>query len=164
MKSYAKTLLMKIPQPYVSSMAMAAQQLRKDKDDPVNPKMANYRLPSGEETTVCHVIDTCEYCVDTIEALEELIKDKIDESYKDTVDMMDEGDEFGEGTTIALRVLISGLENRLEAGFKEFGRINWGEFDDVGEGEPHRFAVSASHSRIYTNSSLRPQNLPTSKP
>lgn len=143
---------------------MAAQQLRKDKDDPVNPKMANYRLPSGEETTVCHVIDTCEYCVDTIEALEELIKDKIDESYKDTVDMMDEGDEFGEGTTIALRVLISGLENRLEAGFKEFGRINWGEFDDVGEGEPHRFAVSASHSRIYTNSSLRPQNLPTSKP
>ena len=110
--SYAKTLLLKIPQPYISSTAMMTAQLRKDKEDPVNPKTASYRLPPGEETTVCHVIDTCEYCVDTIEALEELIKDKIDEKYKETVDMYDEGEEFGEVSSIGLRILISGLENR----------------------------------------------------
>jgi len=147
--SYAKTLLLKIPQPYISSTAMMTAQLRKDKEDPVNPKTASYRLPPGEETTVCHVIDTCEYCVDTIEALEELIKDKIDEKYKETVDMYDEGEEFGEVSSIGLRILISGLENRLEVGFKEFSRTDWSAFDDVGEESPYVQTMSSCITQFF---------------
>jgi hypothetical protein len=36
----------------------------------------------GEEVMVCHVITTCEYCADTLEALEDLIRDTIDEEFK----------------------------------------------------------------------------------
>jgi hypothetical protein len=31
---------------------------------------------------VCHVITTCRYCADTLEALEDLIRDTIDEEFK----------------------------------------------------------------------------------
>ncbi len=49
---------------------------------------ASYKVPPGEEVTVCHVIGTCEYCAETLEALEDLIRDTIDEEFKDKIDMM----------------------------------------------------------------------------
>jgi hypothetical protein len=36
---------------------------------------------AGEEVTVCNAIDTCEYYADMVEALEDLILDKIGDKY-----------------------------------------------------------------------------------
>jgi hypothetical protein len=92
-----------------------------------------YRIPPGEEVTVCHVIDTCEYCADTVEALEDLIRDKIGEKYKDKIDMNEEQGAFQDVTAKSLRVLVSGLEQRLDVALKEISRTNWASFDMVGE-------------------------------
>ena len=48
----------------------------------------SYRVPSGEEVTVCHVIGTCEYCAETVEALEDLIRDTVDDEYEQKIDMI----------------------------------------------------------------------------
>jgi hypothetical protein len=92
-----------------------------------------YRIPPGEEVTICHVIDTCEYCADTVEALEDLIRDKIGSKYKEKVDMSEDQDAFQEVTAKSIRVLVSGLEQRLDAPLKEISRTNWSSFDMVGE-------------------------------
>lgn len=92
-----------------------------------------YRIPPGEEVTVCHVIDTCEYCADTVEALEDLIRDKIGDKYKDKIDMNEEQGAFQDVTAKSLRVLVSGLEQRLDVALKEISRTNWASFDMVGE-------------------------------
>ena len=94
---------------------------------------AVYRIPPGEEVTICHVIDTCEYCADTVEALEDLIRDKIGDRYKEKIDMGDEQGAFQDVTAKSIRVLVSGLEQRLDVPLKEISRMNWSTFDEVGE-------------------------------
>lgn len=94
---------------------------------------ASYKLPSGEEVTVCHVISTCEYCADTMEALEDLIRDTIDDKYKEKIDMIGDQEIFHDTTAMSIRILVSGLTNRTEEALKTMASINWGTFDVVGE-------------------------------
>eukprot|EP00592_Proboscia_alata_P004128 CAMPEP_0194365750 /NCGR_PEP_ID=MMETSP0174-20130528/13777_1 /TAXON_ID=216777 /ORGANISM="Proboscia alata, Strain PI-D3" /LENGTH=1000 /DNA_ID=CAMNT_0039140585 /DNA_START=122 /DNA_END=3124 /DNA_ORIENTATION=- len=94
----------------------------------------SYRIPSGEEKTICHVIDTCEYCVDTVEALEELIREKMSSEYQSKVDMSGEQDAFQNVTAKGLKILVSGLLNRCDTALgKELASINWLTIDVVGE-------------------------------
>ena len=105
----------------------------------------SYRIPPGEEITICHVIDTCEYCADTMEALEDLIRDKIEDKYKDKIDMSGEQEVFHEVTAKGIRVLVSGLENRADKAFRDMASIKWADMDVVGEESRY---VRAIHEAI----------------
>jgi hypothetical protein len=94
---------------------------------------SSYRIPPGEEVTVCHVIDTCEYCADTVEALEDMIRETIDEEFKNRIDMSGEQEAFHDITARGIRVLVSGLENRTEAAMKDMNNMNWATIEMVGE-------------------------------
>jgi len=94
----------------------------------------SYKIPKGEEVTVCHVISTCEYCTDTVEALEELIRDLIEPKYQGKIDMMADQELFHDLTAKSIRVLVSGLTNRVEDfGLKQMSSMNWGQWESVGE-------------------------------
>lgn len=95
----------------------------------------SYKLPPGEEVTVCHVISTCEYCTDTVEALEELIRDTIEHrQYKTKINMMANQEAFHEITAKSVRVLVSGLTNRTQdVALKQLLSTNWGTWESVGE-------------------------------
>jgi hypothetical protein len=86
-----------------------------------------------------------EYCADTVEALEELIRDKIGDKYKDKIDMSEEQGAFQDVTAKSLRVLVSGLEQRLDTNFKDISRTNWSTFDMVGEESGY---VRATHLTV----------------
>lgn len=106
---------------------------------------ASYRLPPDEEVTACHVISTCEYCADTMEALEELILDTIDDDYKSKIDMMGDQEAFHDITAKSIRVLVSGLNNRMDSAMKDLSSINWAGYDTVGEESAY---VRAMHEQI----------------
>lgn len=106
---------------------------------------AVYRIPPGEETTVCYVIDTCEYCSDTVEALQDLIADKIEDKYKLKIDMSGEQEAFHDVTAKGIRVLVSGLIQRTESAFKSLSGINWSAMDVVGEESTY---VRSMHNEI----------------
>ena len=110
-----------------------------------NSGAQSYRIPPGEEVTICYVIDTCEYCADTMEALEDLIRDKIDDKYKDKIDMSGEQEAFHDVTAKGIRVLVSGLENRADKPFRDMASIKWADMDVVGEESPY---VRAMHEAI----------------
>lgn len=141
LRSYANVLEKKLPQPQsqnVAKLALANIQAGGSAAGGGHATSSQsssvvYRIPPGEEITICHVIDTCEYCADTVEALEDLIRDKIGTKYKEKIDMSEDQDAFQDVTAKCIRVLVSGLEQRLDAALKEMSRTNWSSFDMVGE-------------------------------
>lgn len=103
------------------------------KQDSTPASNATYRIPPGGETTVSNVISTCEYCADTVEALEDLIRDTIDQDYQARIDMTDQQEAFHDVIAKSVRVLVSGLQYRIDGAIKEMSNINWSSFDMVGE-------------------------------
>jgi hypothetical protein len=90
-------------------------------------------IPPGGEITVCHVISTCEYCVDTVEALQDLIRDTIEPEFQEKIDMTNQQEAYHDVTAKSLRVLVAGLMNRSESALNRMQSIKWETFDEVGE-------------------------------
>ena len=155
-------LPMALPQKSVGPLNMPPVPFANKQIQDASPaQTASYRVPPGEEVTVCHVIGTCEYCAETVEALEDLIRDTVDEGFKAKIDMMgtQEGKfcccfllafypniydaknsfsillspAFHDITAKSIRILVSGMENRLEEPLKTMTSINWAVFTEVGE-------------------------------
>lgn len=140
LRKYSQVLSSKLPPPLPSKsvgplnmppVPFAKNPLQQIEASPA--QTASYKVPTGEEVTVCHVIGTCEYCAETVEALEDLIRDTIDDEFKDKIDMMAQQEVFHDITAKAIRILVSGLENRLDEPFKMMSSINWAMFLEVGE-------------------------------
>jgi vacuolar protein sorting-associated protein 53 len=132
LKKYAMILNGKLPQALAQGANVGGIVIAfGGKQD--NATNASYRIPPGEEVTICHVISTCEYCADTMEALEDLIRDTIDEQYQGKIDMISDQEQFHEITAKSIRVLVSGLTNRLEDALRSMTNTNWAVYQAVGE-------------------------------
>ena len=144
LRAYASVLEKKLPPAIPQSSNVVAKMTGAAGSG--SDSNAVYRIPPGEEVTVCHVIDTCEYCADTVEALEDLIRDRIGSAYKEKIDMGEEQGAFQDVTARCVRVLVSGLEQRLDAALRDISRTNWGAFDEVGEESPY---VATVHRTVH---------------
>lgn len=114
-----------------------------------------YRLPDGAEVEVCYIINTAEYCTDTIPQLEEMVRSKIDLTYVESVSFTPEIDFFHEVIAQAVRVLTSALESRFESGFKSMLAFNWATCEGVGEESTYvRVINDAIRSYVPTLRSL----------
>lgn len=140
LKKYAAVLSQKLP-PQIPASNIGGLSIASLSSNS-SGNTASFKLAVGEEVTVCHVIDTCEYCADTVEALEDLIRDKMEENLKEKIDLSSSQEAFYDVTAKGLRVLVSGLENRVELVFKEMYSINWGTIDVVGEESPYVASVN----------------------
>ena len=160
LRKYSQVLFAKIP-PALSGAAVTLAATFSGSSSGVSNGGANviFRIPSGEETTVCHVIDTCEYCAETVEALQDLITDKTEKEYKNKIDMTDEQEIFHDVIAKGLHVLVSGLEQRTGAAFKEMSIINWSNMDMVGEESKYvRNMHNAIQPFVVTVKSLLPSS------
>lgn len=145
LKKYAQVLSQKFPPP-MSITSTAVISIATALTPGSSLPSGSYRIPPGEEVTICHVIDTCEYCADTVEALQELIRDKIHPKHTSQVDMTTEQEEFYDVTAKGLRVLVSGLEHRVDTALRtEMSSQNWSTLDVVGEESSY---VRSLHSII----------------
>lgn len=98
-----------------------------------NSSSVSYTIPEGEEVTISYIISTCEYCADTIEALEDHISDAIDAPFKDSIDTTVQQEHFHDVTAKCLKVLVSGLMTHCQAHLKTISTIDWSTFEHVGE-------------------------------
>jgi vacuolar protein sorting-associated protein 53 len=131
---YAQILSSKLPSPpsekpsvAVGGLKLTASSFGKQADS------GSSVIPPGGEITVCHVISTCEYCVDTVEALQDLIRDTIEPEFQEKIDMTNQQEAYHDVTAKSLRVLVSGLMNRSESALNTMQNIKWETFDEVGE-------------------------------
>ncbi|CAM9146270.1 unnamed protein product [Choristocarpus tenellus] len=115
LRTYVKLLQTKLPTPQA---AMGGQQ---------------YRIPDGGEVTVCYTVNTAEYCADILPQLEEMIRSKMDACFADKVEFAEEQELYYDIIAQAIKVLVSGLETRVEPAFRAMSAINWGSCEMVGE-------------------------------
>ena len=133
LQKYATVLSGKLPSPVTGLNIAASVGSFGSKQESASASNAVYKIPPGGEVTVSHVISTCEYCADTVEALEDLIRDTIEEDYRPRIDMTEQQEAFHDVIAKSVRVLVSGLEHRLDGALKEMSNTNWATFDIVGE-------------------------------
>jgi hypothetical protein len=133
LNKYAQILSGKLPQPAINApttglgISLGKQQIQQ------STTKGAITIPRGDEVKVCHVISTCEYCADTVEALEDLIRDTIDSDFKDRIEMSNQQEHFHDVTAKCIQVLVSGLMTRMQDGLKVMTDINWVTFEMVGE-------------------------------
>ena len=92
-----------------------------------------YRLPVGSEVAICYLINTAEYCSEVIPQLEESIKQRMDPQYASKVDLSTEVDAFVDLMAHSLKVLTSGIMDRLEPGFRVMNSLNVATLVQVAE-------------------------------
>lgn len=90
-------------------------------------------LGEGGEVDVCYIINTAEYCTDTVPQLEDMVKAKIDLSYAESINFSAEADLFHETITAAVKSLVGALEAKFEPALRSMGSFNWATCEEVGE-------------------------------
>lgn len=95
---------------------------------------SNATVGSVTEISICHVINTGEYCSEVIPQLEQMIRQKILETFVDKVDFNYEIDFFTDLIAYGLKVLVSGIMDRLDnQAFKAMLQVPWVNLTSVGE-------------------------------
>lgn len=103
-----------------------------------------YRLPQPDgEMNICYLINTGEYCAEVVPQLEQMIQQKIQPSLINKVNFQEEADAFMDLVAHCLKVLVYGVVDRVESGFKAMQAINWGMFEMVGE--------ESTYLRVFQN-------------
>ena len=92
------------------------------------------------------MINTCEYCLETIPKLHQQIEDAIEEDYKNRVDLADSAtDTFRELINSLIRIIILSIESRNDAIYTNMLlKQNWQTFDEVLDTSDYIKKVSAT--------------------
>ncbi|WEW58269.1 Vacuolar protein sorting-associated protein 53 [Emydomyces testavorans] len=89
------------------------------------------KIPSLEELIM--VLNTADYCYSTCNQLEDKIKGRIDESFKQTIDLQSQADSFMGIASAVIRTLVRQVDFELEPAWKEMRNIAWNKLDSVGD-------------------------------
>lgn len=96
-----------------------------------NGKPAIYQINKLTEATLCRIICTGEFCIDTIPALETIMKQRIQEQYRNDVDFQPQIDMFMDTVSNSINILVAGEILRMDEDFQKMKKINWGILDHV---------------------------------
>ena len=88
---------------------------------------------SQDTEEVCFIINTCEYCAETLPSLADAITAKIDEPFRDAVDVANEADVFHDVAAASMRHLVDGLEQQLEPFLTNLVKMPWASWESVGD-------------------------------
>lgn len=91
------------------------------------------RLADKQEEELCFVINTAEYCAETLPSLEDVIRAKIDKAYSDSIELAAEMDTFHDVGAAAMKCIVAGLETALDDDLSTMPRTNWQTWEAVGD-------------------------------
>ncbi|EMD37699.1 hypothetical protein CERSUDRAFT_136451 [Gelatoporia subvermispora B] len=106
----------------VASMKRPAVQSRKSIEN---------RFEVAELKSACTLINTADYCQTTALELEDNIKSKCDEVYKEKITLQEERDLFVSAISAAIQLLLRELDAASEAAFGNMSRSSWGTMKSV---------------------------------
>lgn len=93
------------------------------------------KVPSIEDLIL--VLNTADYCYTTSTQLEEKIKGRIDEKFRNLVDFESQADAFMGIASAAVRGLVRKLEVQLEPCWREMRNFPWNKLENVGDQSPY---------------------------
>jgi hypothetical protein len=126
----------------------------KDKESTV-PTLNLPRLTENEESTVCYIVNTADYCQINIDMIQDELRGVLEEPYVNQIDLSSETDKFyGYGILLdinngsvlksAVDVLVTNLMNAIENELNnKMLKTNWAAFDDAGDQSEYVSAICA---------------------
>ena len=93
------------------------------------------KLLSIEEIVL--VLNTSDYCFNTCNQLEGKIKSRIDETYKDSIDLQIQADSFMGIASAAIRAFLRKVEVDIEGTWREMRNVGWSKMESVGDQSPY---------------------------
>jgi hypothetical protein len=119
---YSESLKFRCPSPTVASR---------------HGKPPIYSITKTIETTLCRILCTAEYCIDTIPSLENMMKTRIQEEYKPEVDFQQQIDIFNDLMSYTMIILVNGEIHRMDIDFATMKKIDWSRVDNVTDVGPY---------------------------
>ncbi|KAH9942364.1 Vps53-like protein [Epithele typhae] len=100
--------------------------LRKPQTAMLAPRRSvDSRFEMSELKNACTLINTADYCQTTALELEENIREKCDEAFKEKITLQEERDLFVSAISAAIGVMLRELENSCDAPFSILSRTPW---------------------------------------
>ena len=112
------------------------------------------RAPTVED--VIMTLNTADYCYNTSNQLEEKIKSRIDEQYRDQVDLQSQADAFMGIASAAVRALVRRVEVDLEPSWREMKNTPYSKIEIC---ENHSSFIPSLQNRIKERTSSIMQSL-----
>lgn len=98
---------------------------------------AVYVLSPAAELKLCQIINTAEYCVETIPPLEAMMKKHIQPDFAHEVDFGNQVDSFVDVIAYTMNILTQSVATRVEPTLRSMRHTNWANVDTVGDDSPY---------------------------
>ncbi|XP_017837908.1 vacuolar protein sorting-associated protein 53 homolog [Drosophila busckii] len=102
------------------------------------------RFQRDDLVRICCVLTTGEYCLETVQQLEDKLKEKVTAPYASKIDMSEEKDVFHRIISNCIQLLVQDLETGCDASLQAMAKVPWQQISNVGD-------QSAFISSIYSN-------------
>ncbi|XP_062122639.1 vacuolar protein sorting-associated protein 53 homolog [Drosophila sulfurigaster albostrigata] len=91
------------------------------------------RFGRDDLVRICCVLTTGEYCLETVQQLEEKLKEKVSAAYMNKIDMSEEKDVFHRIISNCIQLLVQDLEAGCEASLQAMAKVQWQHISNVGD-------------------------------
>lgn len=91
------------------------------------------RFTMDDIRKICYVLATAEYCLETVQQLEDKLKEKIEKSYVSRVDLSDEKDVFHRIISNCIQLLVQDLDTGCEQSLTMMTKMSWHNISNVGD-------------------------------
>lgn len=94
------------------------------------------RYTKDELIKLCCILTTAEYCLETVQQLEDKLKEKIEKTFSEKIDLSDEKDMFHRIISNCIHLLVQDMENACEPSLIVMSKIYWHNISNVGDQSP----------------------------
>ncbi|OAD52537.1 Vacuolar protein sorting-associated protein 53 like protein [Eufriesea mexicana] len=93
----------------------------------------NTRFSKEEQSRICCILTTAEYCLETTQQLEEKLREKTDKCYAEKINLSQEQDIFHNVISNCIQLLVQDLESACESALTAMTKVQWSAIEVVGD-------------------------------
>ncbi|XP_069471269.1 vacuolar protein sorting-associated protein 53 homolog [Ambystoma mexicanum] len=133
LREYAwKILSGNLPKTSSSSGGLTITSLLKEKEGNEAAKFT-----SEELCLICSILSTAEYCLATTQQLEEKLKEKVDVTLVERINLTGEMDTFSTVISNSIQLLVQDLDAACDPALTAMSKMQWQNVEHVGDQSPY---------------------------
>uniref|UniRef100_A0A8C9EE00 VPS53 subunit of GARP complex n=1 Tax=Phocoena sinus TaxID=42100 RepID=A0A8C9EE00_PHOSS len=137
LREYAwKILSGNLPKTTSSGGGLTISSLLKEKE---GSEVAKFTLE--ELCLLCSILSTAEYCLATTQQLEEKLKEKVDISLTERINLTGEMDTFSTVISSSIQLLVQDLDAACDPALTAMSKMQWQNVEHVGDQSPYVTSV-----------------------
>ncbi|XP_044142433.1 vacuolar protein sorting-associated protein 53 homolog isoform X1 [Bufo gargarizans] len=133
LREYAwKILSGNLPKTSSSSTGLTISSLLKEKEGSEVSKFTTEEL-----CLICSILSTAEYCLATTQQLEEKLKEKVDVTLTERINLTGEMDTFSTVISNSIQLLVQDLDSACDPALTAMSKMQWQNVEHVGDQSPY---------------------------